>query len=1392
MIVLKNMLKKLIIMTIIISILISFSTIPASYAKLDIKSDEFYYAGTQKGQYVAKEGVFSWLINALAEVADWIVGAISMAIRAPFIGWTALIERLLTGALEATAGLDMDNNMSNTDLNSIIHSEKNVTVQAIVYNQVPALDINFFNTEYNKEYSPTGSTLICSKCQRPCSECVGDGGGCTGDCKCGGCDACKTYAALQDAEPLFIELRKYVAFWYFTLRLIALIGMLVLLVAIGIKIAISNVASDKAMYKRMLIDWVIGIIIILLLHYAMIFTININEILVNTVKESANSINRVKMMELAEDSSEEAEYTDNEIEIDIYEEVRTRAYDAKFVNGVIGTILYMSLVYMAIRFTLMYLKRLFIVAVLILMGPGVGFAYALQKALSGRSMALKKWLSEYIINIIIQSVHAIIYAVFISTVLVLSLKSIAGVIVAFIIMNFSLKAEDIFRKIFNLEKSSLLKETDKAGNVEERVRNAVGTYKGATAIARNVGNSFYGKGVKNAAKLSVGGLIVTASAAKNGASSLINGITAGIHEGSASANNISEASNESVDQSSAADTSSEGAIGSSTAGDGIMTKLPFIGDAIYNSRKDKELANISVEQLTNIFEKAKDEYEKNPDSDVAVGNYINAYNDLARKQELNTVTRGDAIKGHINRLLDMDNYFDLKIDKKGRKKYSLKKGALLGTSHYDTETGKTVSDKNSAIRQLGVSNLLGFTPQDSKVFKENVWKPLKNGFLGTAAMFVGLSTMAFHPAWGMGMLAYGVPNKYGSLAKLGYIPTLNNSKRYKDRKYNFKAFSTPTLKNMKDATIERMKAEQSSLNVQRIRDRHPVLFKNIRAGTVVASTLAAGPLGGVAAFTALKAYDKVASNKEKRLNRVKDSKGRPKIYDLENRMEYKIRNVSEAEDAINKQHYTQLKKQQKEFEEDALKVIAMEASLNTKKELEEYAEKEREKILEQMGYKYDRKSGNLVKIENTTSSSDLDSSSDSDSENSGNDNNINNKTTVTNNELVTTINGQEIKEVDINKINKSIDDVLAKIAGKERIDINSESKLDQIIKELNSELVKSNILIGNQSAEELFKGGRNGLVSVIKRKTKKVNRKIEAENAIFAKMNPEEASTIISAVNEELQAETEKDKKSGTSDKNSVYDRVNQSRVLDKVLKKVSAISDPSAQNGPIGSNSNNMGQNQGDSNKSPKTKTKITAEKKEQYRGAIGKYIEYRKNEENGTSVQGQRVSEEEKKDVLGKADKEVSKKKDKLQQALEVYLSSPDAGLQTLNTDEDLSSFNSSKILEQLLVMKELNERGNKLRLKGSAGYKRQVLKQSEAESDYYKDQRAVIKAEMEMGVPRDYETSLDYDSLSTEDKIKIDNIRRIKRKLPEKEAKYKNLKRQVDNAGPIVDINDVINNS
>ena len=91
--VLINTLKKSMLIIVLSLVLISFCATPFSYAKLDMKSDEFYYSGTQKGQYVVKEGVFSWLVNALGDVIDWIIGAMTLAFRAPFIGFTELIEK---------------------------------------------------------------------------------------------------------------------------------------------------------------------------------------------------------------------------------------------------------------------------------------------------------------------------------------------------------------------------------------------------------------------------------------------------------------------------------------------------------------------------------------------------------------------------------------------------------------------------------------------------------------------------------------------------------------------------------------------------------------------------------------------------------------------------------------------------------------------------------------------------------------------------------------------------------------------------------------------------------------------------------------------------------------------------------------------------------------------------------------------------------------------------------------------------------------------------------------------------------------------------------------------------------------------------------------------------
>ena len=97
---LKGICKRIILIIVTISLLISFCAIPASYAKLDLEDNEFYYAGAQKGQYNVSQGIFEWLLSKIGDIADWLLGIITMGFRMVFVGWTALLEKMLTWAIE--------------------------------------------------------------------------------------------------------------------------------------------------------------------------------------------------------------------------------------------------------------------------------------------------------------------------------------------------------------------------------------------------------------------------------------------------------------------------------------------------------------------------------------------------------------------------------------------------------------------------------------------------------------------------------------------------------------------------------------------------------------------------------------------------------------------------------------------------------------------------------------------------------------------------------------------------------------------------------------------------------------------------------------------------------------------------------------------------------------------------------------------------------------------------------------------------------------------------------------------------------------------------------------------------------------------------------------------
>lgn len=88
------------------------------------------------------------------------------------------------------------------------------------------------------------------------------------------------------AKTLISSLKEVVRDWYATLRLIAIVGMMSVLVYIGIRIIISSTAESKAKYKQMLWDWLMATCLIFVMHYIMIFA----NLLVDSITNMIDSI----------------------------------------------------------------------------------------------------------------------------------------------------------------------------------------------------------------------------------------------------------------------------------------------------------------------------------------------------------------------------------------------------------------------------------------------------------------------------------------------------------------------------------------------------------------------------------------------------------------------------------------------------------------------------------------------------------------------------------------------------------------------------------------------------------------------------------------------------------------------------------------------------------------------------------------------------------------------------------------------------------------------------------------------------------------------------------------------------------------------------------------------
>lgn len=236
-------------------------------------------------------------------------------------------------------------------------------------------------------------------------------------------------------------IRDNIAVWYYVLRNLSIVILLGILLYVGIRMAISTVASDQAKYKKMFTDWVVSLALVFVLQYIMIFTIECNNVLVDVLDTARTRVQ----------TEEDKTYDD------ALDKIAGQAWNVSFTVGVSSTLVYIILVGVTIMFLIMYIKRMLTIGFLIVISPLITITYSIDRMGDGKSQALNAWLKEFVFNVLIQPFHCVIYLIFgnIAINLLTDQQTLSSAVLAICMVLFIFKGEQIVRQIFNFSARSL-------------------------------------------------------------------------------------------------------------------------------------------------------------------------------------------------------------------------------------------------------------------------------------------------------------------------------------------------------------------------------------------------------------------------------------------------------------------------------------------------------------------------------------------------------------------------------------------------------------------------------------------------------------------------------------------------------------------------------------------------------------------------------------------------------------------------------------------------------------------------------------------------------------------------------------------------------------------------
>ena len=271
----------------------------------------------------------------------------------------------------------------------------------------------------------------------------------------------------NDFIKLFVEV---INNWHSNFMLIAIVAYLLILLYMAIRIVLNSTAAKQAIYKELFMHWVAGVIILFTFPYVIKYAIKINSLFVDMVEQAIvgkpdldTSI--VTGEYIAPDDS--TLITDEELTSEEAKRMEKNPFGendtgymavmsrrAHVTRRLSYAFVYLIMTFQLLIMAMMYYKRLFIVSFLIVLFPLVMIAHILEKVADVKTGgAFAKWTREILVNIFIQSIHAIIYSFSIATVLAAG-NAENDWILMLVGVTFLFNGEEILKKILGQQAES--------------------------------------------------------------------------------------------------------------------------------------------------------------------------------------------------------------------------------------------------------------------------------------------------------------------------------------------------------------------------------------------------------------------------------------------------------------------------------------------------------------------------------------------------------------------------------------------------------------------------------------------------------------------------------------------------------------------------------------------------------------------------------------------------------------------------------------------------------------------------------------------------------------------------------------------------------------------------